>query len=543
MLAAVLRTACRCPHVIRAWRRATVGRDSGDTPIGDSSTLDRALSSMRSLDHVLKRNRPRMAFKRLLANRALPIAASRVVVVGAGIASVRLLTEIVDPAEYGRLSLLLGLAALPAITIFSSLTKATARGLWDHLRAGTITSFVSSSLTLNTALTGAVAVLLGTAHLAGLQAGLETSTDVFLLSAYLLFSVLLSLVTTILNTLEHHRPFALLTALHALLAPAAAVSFALFWMPTAFALLLGHTLALCILTVAALSFFAKRGLLSSSAPLYNHRITSALLAYGAPLFLANLLFWIQSTSNRYVMDAFLTLTDIGLFVVAGSVARQPIALIEAVFVQLFLPRLYRNASTKEHDSVPTLRTGGRMYILASVYIIVPVFLFSLAMAPDLLVLLTATKYHSGVYLMVWLAAAEFFRVLASVAMTLFELGQKPRSLVAPIAVAAILTLSMTLVLTPLIGVVGTAIALCIGSFSVFLLNFVSAHHQLPFLSIPWRQVGVAVLTDILVVLALLGGLSVFAVTGVWARLAVASVVFAPLYLYRVKSSLATGDVT
>ena len=61
------------------------------------------------------------------------ISAGRFLTLVAGIVSIRIITEIVSPQEYGRLSLVMGLISFFSLILYTSLGRSATRYIWDYI--------------------------------------------------------------------------------------------------------------------------------------------------------------------------------------------------------------------------------------------------------------------------------------------------------------------------------------------------------------------------------------------------------------------------
>jgi O-antigen/teichoic acid export membrane protein len=171
-----------------------------------------------------------------------------------------------------------------------------------------------------------------------------------------------------------------------------------------------------------------------------------------------------------------------------------------VFGQLHQPLLFKKISMKP-DGVTSSRVNRQAmseYTETFLVMVPPVVLFTVIGGTMLIRLLAGAGYWAGAIVIPWVAAADFLRAASAVVVVAFEIERSPRNLVLPMATVAAVTLSLTALLSPAMGIAGAGIALGAGSLVGFLLNQWRAS-RLECWSIPLRAVLKTVVVSVLIV--------------------------------------------
>ena len=435
--------------------------------------------------------------RRSLASRSMSIFASgsgliplgRMLIIASSLVSSRVMTEIITPTEYGRLALVTGVLGLASLALFSPFRKASMRCIWDWVKGDDANVLISGSLLIFLGIGVAFTLVYWGAMWLGLSFELASSVSIFVVPIFLLAGELDLLLLNLLNTLQHHRAFVIGDTIKAWMSLFLAVGLAVLVGRKAEYVLIGWTFAALAVLVALLVIMSRRGLVT---PTFQRpqfvRLWQEMSPYALPFVLVHSLYWIQTSSNRYVLDAFLGTEEVGLFFIAAQVARLPVLTIEMVFSQIHQPTLYRRIGrgNSEAGELDTIAFALKKYCNAYFTIVVPVVLFTVFGYQWLARLLVAQAYWTAMYVIPWVAGAEFVRSLGSLVSNVFDVNRDTRRHVMPTSASAVVTLGGTVVLIPILGIGGAALALLLGALVMLVLNQVLAHRS-PFWQFPWRS--------------------------------------------------------
>lgn len=404
--------------------------------------------------------------------------------------AVRVLTELVSPGQYGRLSLVTGLVSLVSLVVYTSLGRSANRFAWDYANQRR-SSFWVSSVVFTFVLVGLLLTLVLAAALAlGFDSGISPWIAAWTIPLFLVAGAVSTTILGVFNTLREHRVFVIGTVAYAWLQPGLAVLMVLVLSPTAESIMQGYALSSVLMLLGVLCLLWKRGLLQLPDRLIGFASSlREILLYTAPFMLVYLFYWVQTTANRYVLDFNLGVDQVGVFVVAVAIARVPVQSVESVFTQIHQPILFQRIGQREGQAIDPLvrRQSFSAYLAAFLVITLPVLWFTIFGANVLMRLLAGQAYWAGVTIIPWVALAEFLRALTAVFTVAFEVERRPRSLLLPIALASLITLILTFVLSRLLGILGAGIALAVGTFAWLILLWIPAL-RLACWAVPWIDV-------------------------------------------------------
>ncbi len=429
------------------------------------------------------------------------IPIGRILAMLAGIVTVRVLTELVPPDQYGRLSLVTGFISLVSLTLYTSLGKSANRHVWDYVNqeqvsiwvSSVIWAFVFSGILFTLVLWGAIAF--------DVDLKILPQVAVWTIPIFLVAGALATTLLGMLNILHEHRVFVLGIVTYAWLKSGLAILVVLIQLPTAESIMQGYAISSALVLVGVLWIIWKRNLIQFSIKLPDLILSQRnMWLYATPFVFVNLFYWVQTTANRYVLDFNLGVEQVGVFVVAVAVARVPIQSVESIFGQIHQPILFQKIGQRNGQDVDILirKQAFSQYILSFLTITLPVLGFTMLGANALIRLFAAPEYWIGTKVIPWVALAEFLRALTAASSMAFEVEHRPRSLIFPIAIASLITIVMTYFLSATWGITGAAIALTLGTLAWLVLTWLPAS-RLDCWLISWSSFFKVIFASILIV--------------------------------------------
>jgi len=272
---------------------------------------------------------------------------------------VRVLTEYLEPDEYGQLALGLTIAGLVNQVVMGGVVAgigrfysiATEKGdLWGYLRA-----------TRRLLLIATLAVIgLGVILIAGLAAtGLHHW--LFLALAALVFSILTgynSALNGIQNAARQRAIVALHGGMNAWLKIGLAVGFMLWFGTNSVAVVLGYALSAFFVTFSQL-FFLKR-LINRQGGSCDHATNESWISqmwmFSWPMVAGGLFNWGYYASQRWALELFVSTAEVGKFYALTQIAYTPIVLAGSLFMSFMTPILYaRVGDPRNHARVANVR--------------------------------------------------------------------------------------------------------------------------------------------------------------------------------------------
>jgi O-antigen/teichoic acid export membrane protein len=404
-----------------------------------------------------------------------------------GVLSAPLLTRALGPVPYGDAALVATMTALMSTVALLGIDLAYSRYFFGGVDAepGAVERFcwkfgLASGALVSAA--GAVLWVLLIAPRSGSGRGLGV-----LVATGGMFGVLAAMAQVRARLRGEYTRLAGAIAASGVAATAATLALALWWRSDAWSLVLGAVLASAVLTL--MSGVPRPGDLLRASGL-SARQRSAVLRLGLPGAGTALMYWVLSSADRFVIQAYLPTSALGTYSFSAGLSMMGLMLNSSI-VMVWIPEASRSY---EGDRANAPAVLGRLW--SRLVVLLAVAWLAVAMAGgDLIRLLADPRFAEGARYVPWLAGAVFFYGLAALASTGLILSGTMVMVtvwwVAGIGVSA--TLNLTLV--PRMGAIAAAVAMC-SAFAVIAVGVMwSSQRWLP-MRIRWGVL-VAVLAGIL----------------------------------------------
>lgn len=268
-----------------------------------------------------------------------------------------------------------------------------------------------------------------------------------------------------------------------------------------------------------------------------------------PLMLCTTLYWVQRDSYRLIMANYAGLDVIGLFTVNFGIGMMLMASFEKVFREYYNPIYFQAIA---HGSYKDKIRAWDEYVSAYFPAMVLFALFVIEGSTFFSLILVSSEFHSAGWIMVWgILAYAAVMVYAAYFNLVLSLSDN-RILIRPNLFGATAVLVLMLLISPEFPLIGTAIALLMGTLTVMISTAYTLGHK-HVLKIAWRRMGFAVFIGVPLVVMLewgkhywitptqLEALIVLAVTGIY--FSVAQYFLARPWLYRGYTNDAIGTDT
>ncbi|MFN3701551.1 MAG: flippase [Alphaproteobacteria bacterium] len=429
---------------------------------------------------------------------------------GVGLLLIPLYTRILSPGDYGVLDLFLIVGAFVGLTVALEISQGVARFYADSDNDADRRAYASSALwfTLFSYALFAGGALIGAAPLAQLITGDTHYETAFRLGVlYITGNGLFMFLQNQLRWELRSRDYAVVSIVMTLVTAVAAIicAYGLSWGLEG--ILAG--MAIGIFCGGALAAFKLR---RTFGPLIDRTKLREMLAFSLPLVPSGLCVFLSTYTDRLMINHFMTLEDVGLYALGFRVAGVA-GLLMVGFQGALTPLVM-----KHHRDAQTPADLERIFRYFTAFALV-IFLGASLFGREIL-LLAATPAYYGAYIVIPLLVPSI--LLAG--MYIFAPGifiAKKTHLVLWINLAAALcNVALNLVLIPLWGIVGAALATLIGNIVAFAAYMVSSQ-RFYYIAHNWQQIGlIAAFFALAAVLAvMIDTISVFA-------LAVKIVIFA-----------------
>jgi O-antigen/teichoic acid export membrane protein len=425
------------------------------------------------------------------------------------LATLRAATTFLTPDEMGKVALVVTTTAFFALFLINPIGMFINRRLHAWQASGHARAYLGCY----------AGYLIGVALLAGTSLTLSNLNDlinfnmplawvVALVCSSLIFNTINQTSIPSLNLLGDTRGFVILTVATLATSLVCAVALVLTVQTSAQYWILGILLGQMLLAVVGTQILLTRLHVNSIAnisPNIQGRHLKVLFDFSWPVAIAAGLGWVQSQGYRYIMETYLGMAQLGLFVAGYGVSAGIIAGFEAILTAYFQPRLYRDAN--KNQTAELAQAWGR-YARA----VVPSLILTVAMivllAPEFTRILLGQQFQGAVSFVVWGALAEATRVLTGVYSLSAHVNMQTRWLIVPNAVGAVLAITLCMLFIPYMGAIGAAIALALAGLLVVTLFHIMLANRSDG-SLPLRALGPAALATFVLCALVLGMRAVF----------------------------------
>ena len=416
-------------------------------------------------------------FRRLSKEGAWIVLGQSAAVLGA-LASVRLLTELLDPAAYGELALGMTVASLVNQSVLGPLCNGITRFYAPAQERGDLGGYLSAVRGLALAATAVIAVMILLADAGLLIAG--RTQWIAISSAALIFAGL-SGYNAILSGIQNAARQRAIVALHQGMEPWARLLLAaalLLWLgATSTVAMVGYVLAIALVLGSQYLFFRKTiAGRRDSAERSNWR--RQIWQYSWPISIFGTFTWMQLASDRWALQLFATTEEVGLYAALYQLGYYPMSIATGMAVQFLLPIFYQRAGdasdNRRNAGVDRLswRLTGIALALTGV-----VFFAALLLHAQIFRVFVAAEYASVSHLLPWmLLAGGVFAAGQTIALNLLS-RMKTQLLIAPKLITALLGVALNFAGAYWYGITGIVIAGVLFSIAYSVWMAALAQHQ------------------------------------------------------------------
>lgn len=420
---------------------------------------------------------------RRLAKEGFWILFGQVAAVIGALVLVRVLTEHLNPEQYGQLALGLTIAGLVNQVVMGGITAGIGRFYSIAAETNDLPGYLHASQWLmGYAVTAvaAIALLLMTGLL-----WLGYTQWMGLAAVALIFSVLSGYnasLSGIQNAARQRAVVAFHGGLDAWLKILLALAVMLWLGSSSTAVVLGYALSSLLVTGSQLIFL--RQLIhrqhKNANTFANWR--RQIWGYSWPFSVFGIFTWMQQTSDRWALQTFASGHEVGLYAVVFQLGYVPIGLVMGMAMTFLGPILYQRSgnATDQNRNMTVHRIAWR-FTFTGLLITALAFLFTLLLHEWLFQLLVAIKYHAVSNLLPWTVLAG--GVFASGQMLALKLMTEMKSAVMTTAkiVTAILGVGLNIYGASQFGLQGVVVALV--AFSSIYFIWMAWLTQLPPVSV------------------------------------------------------------
>lgn len=342
-----------------------------------------------------------------LAKEGSWIVAGQIASVLGALALVRVLTEHLDPAQYGQLALGLTVASLVNQVVLGGISGGIGRFYAIAAERKDLHGYLRDARLLLGYATLAV-VAIGLVLMGGLHS-LGYSHWMGLAAAALVFSVLSGFNSTlsgIQNAARQRGIVAFHGGLDAWLKILLAVGAMLWLGSTSIAVVIAYSCSSFLVTCSQLFYMRRTIPQEGTGAGGGTRFIQQMWAYSWPFSAWGIFSWMQQVSDRWALEAFATTKEVGLYAVLFQIGYSPVAMVTGMSITFLGPILYQRAGNAMDDA----RNANvhwlvwRMTFISLAATIVGVII-AFIMHDWIFRFLVASEYREISYLLPWLLLA------------------------------------------------------------------------------------------------------------------------------------------
>lgn len=279
--------------------------------------------------------------------------------------SVRALTEYLDPDQYGELALGLTVASLSNQLIFSGIGNGIGRFYSIASEKGDLKGYLNASLQL-IAYGTMVSLLFGLFIVSGLTITYQGHL-VGLISAALIFSIF-NAYNAILNGVQNLARQRIVVAFHSGIIVWLNIGLAILairWLgKSSTSVIIGYTISVLLVTASQVLFLNRlvkyQGILHSNTTRENW--IKPIWQFSRPFCFFGIFTWMQQVSDRWALQHFASMGDVGQYAVIFQFSYAPITLVTGLLTTLIAPVLYQRsgAATDQTRNASVHKSSWRM---------------------------------------------------------------------------------------------------------------------------------------------------------------------------------------
>ncbi|MER8479330.1 lipopolysaccharide biosynthesis protein [Mesorhizobium sp. M1163] len=378
------------------------------------------------------------------------------------LAAIRIVTELLSPDAFGRLTLLVGVSALVHNLTAVPTMQSVIRFFADCSNQGDIAALrrVSGTLIARSVMFGAFGLVLLWAMI-GSKWGDAPYTGALVASA-LIIDAARNFEFGLFNAARRQRAAALIVVADAWCRPILAVISVSFFGASAQSVLVGYIVAsaLVVATMRATMSLEGRAVQSSElippkADGKMERLALAIRRYSMPLIPVAIFGWFNGMGDRYIIGAMIGLEQAGLYAAAYGLVSRPFLMVASTVELIFRPILHNAIAA---DNRKRIKQVERLW-LAAVGVCSAIGVIGFYEFSDVIVrIMFAESYGQARYIMPWIAAGSALFNIATVLTRFCYAFNDTWNAFLVIGMGTAITI---LVLVPLVfyyGLIGAAVA-------------------------------------------------------------------------------------
>jgi O-antigen/teichoic acid export membrane protein len=392
---------------------------------------------------------------------------------------IKLLTSLLEPADYGILALILTYSMLFQQVIFLPLQQSAIRFISSSREENKLNEFLKivkdlfGKATIIVACISIIIILFFFVYEDQVIAQI-----LIIITLFTIFSAYKSTLDGLLNNLFHRKLFVIFQSSELWLRYVlASVLLYIVSREVMFAVL-GFLIAVTVTFVIELIKFNKLVLANMKTP-DNNKTTNwrkLIINYGLPFSLWGIFSWLEFASPRWILQLYSSSHEVGLFSAAFQLGFYPISLLSGVLLLYISPVVYSRAGKGDDKSKieSVRRLINAVSLIASVIIIV-VFIISYTLNDFIVSLLLGSQFTEAKNYFPYLIISSGFFVIGQIYGLIFQSANKTKELLFIKIVTSLLLLITALVFTYKYSLTGLVYSMIITYLFYTIIILVKSH--------------------------------------------------------------------
>lgn len=204
---------------------------------------------------------------------------------------------------------------------------------------------------------------------------------------------------------------------------------------------------------------------ANTAKMSNINVEKEMLEYSKPLMLNSIGWWINNVSDRYLVTYFCGIAVNGIYSVAYKIPSL-LSILQSIFNQAWTIFAVKQIDVKKNNEIIN-----NVYILYNIIMVLSCSLL-IVFSRILAKFMYLKEFYEAYNYMPLLTLSVVFGALSGLIGGLFSAEKDSKIMGKSTLLGAGINIIFNLILIPLIGAIGAAIATCISYFSVWLIRIV-----------------------------------------------------------------------
>lgn len=419
-----------------------------------------------------------MNLKKILKNNKdiTIIIIGRILQIIIAIFTIRIITNILSPEEYGRLGIVVAILLLISSLFINPIGMYINRFLITWNNEGTVIkhlNYFMLYLTTIAVLSALTTIIIHKVFTLSIQ--IDDFWLFILIASYIILNVLNMTFIPSINILGNRVSFVLLTIATLIIILIIPIILIKNFTPTMEYWLLGQIIGFGIIAIVGWYVFkSKLNPQSDNIKLsISYKSIAPIIIFAVPLAISVGLGWIQLQSYRFFLSSYSGIEILGLFLAGYAISAAILAALESIVMQYLNPIFYSEVTNTTNENLEKAWTKYAMFMMPTLIVTV---IFTIFAAPYLVKILLATSYQNAAQFVLWGAIIEGLRVMSGAISMGAHAIVNTKTFVIPSLIAAMTVItglfSLPNIIEPTLAV---GISLTIGGFIYCIALYIILH--------------------------------------------------------------------